>query len=120
MPSNYSEARNSAIISWICSFLGRIKILSYIKFKQIIISILGFQQTSIQRTNYQEHQEPVHILHGEARMYTKACLTPEPLLLTVLLVFNSQLACYHVSRLKQNTTQAVGTVILMKNHHECG
>ena len=51
--------------------------------------------------------------------YMRACLTPESLLLTVLLVFNSQLAYYYISRLKENTAQAAGIIILIKNPHEC-
>lgn len=69
--------------------------------------------------NCHQEQEPVHILHGKARMYVRACLTPESLLSTVLLVFNSQLAYFHISRLKENTTQAAGIIILIKNPHEC-
>ena len=52
-------------------------------------------------------------------MYMRACLTPESLLLPVLLVFNSQLAYYYISRLKENTAQAAGIIILIKNPHEC-
>lgn len=97
---------------------GESKILSHVKFIQII-STLGFQETSAQRTNGHQEQEPAHVLHGEARMYMRACLTPESLLLTVLLVFHSQLAYYYISRLKENTAQAAGIIILIKNPHEC-
>ena len=48
-----------------------------------------------------------------------ACLTSESLLLTVLSVFNSQLAYCYISRLKENTTQAAGIIILIKKPHEC-
>ena len=96
---------------------GESKILSHVKFIQII-STLGFQETSAQRTNGHQEQEPAHVLHGEARMYMRACLTPESLLLTVLLVFHSQLAYYYISRLKENTAQAAGIIILIKNPHK--
>ena len=41
---------------------GESKILSHVKFIQII-STLGFQETSAQRTNCHQEQEHAHVLH---------------------------------------------------------